>query len=495
MYTLLLVEDEAMELLALKYAVSTNFGDLFRIIEATDGNTALDLCQKYHPELIIADINIPGITGLDLIEAVNKLKFDTAILITTAYDKSGYIRRALEMGVISYLLKPIDVRELNLAVQKCIRQLDEHRSRERQMRSLIQDIESVRSYAKEYLVQDILKGNAPAEVLTSACGWPPDGSLQICLLCWIPEDRPDYDRFYEVCERSFRGRFSLLFSPLKDCGLLLLQSCPGQEPEALTLLLRLGAIRILQDIGHGKIAASSFFTSYDALSSGWEPFYSSALNQKAKYSFSSFSMGALGTSQQRTLLRQKILQRLQNQQVSPLLSLLKKTAASSGSYWQTVALFFRALWRFDPSICLTEIFDLCEQDRSWKNLEKWLEHYYQEHPAISVQEEAARSHIQRAVALMEENYSQDLTMAGMAEELGLTAAYFSNLFKRQTGKNFVTMLHEIRIRHAVTLMEQGEEDLEKIASQCGYCSKKYFFEAFKRTTGQSVTQYRQGESK
>lgn len=494
MYTLLLVEDEAMELLALKYAISTNFGSLFQIIEATDGDTALDLCQKYHPELIIADINIPGMTGLDLIEAVNKLNFDTTTLITTAHDKSGYIRRALEMGVLSYLLKPIDMRELNLAIQKCIRRLEEHRSRERQMRSLIQDIESIRSYAREYLVQDILEGNASAEVLVSACGWPSDGSLQICLLCWFPANIPDYDRFYKLCEQQFQGHFSLLFSPIKDCGLLLLQSCAGQEPEALMLLLRLGSIRILQAVGHGKIAASSFFTSYSSLSGEWKTFYASAQSQKTAYSFPTFPMRALGTSHQKVLLWQKILQRLQNRQVSSLLSLLKKTVASSGSYWQTAALFVCALWRFDPSICLTEVFDQCNQDRSWKKLGKWLDHYYQEHPAVSGQG-AARSPIQQALTLMEQNYNQDLSMAGVAEELGLSATYFSNLFKQQTGKTFVTMLHEIRIRHAVAMMKQGKLDLEKIAFQCGYCSKKYFFEAFKRTTGQSVTQYLQGEIK
>lgn len=495
MYTLLLVEDEAMELLALKYAVSANFGDLFQIIEAADGNTALDLCEKYHPQLIIADINIPGITGLDLIEAVHKLDFDTAIIITTAYDKFGYIQRALEMGVNSYLLKPIDVRELNLAIQKCIRRLEEHRSRERQMSALMQDIESMRSYAKEYLVQDILDGNAPAEVLTSACGWPSDGALQLCLLCWIPQEQPDYNRFYEICEKQFRGYFSLLFSPLKDCGLLLLQACPGREPGALTLLLRLGAIHVLRSMEHGKIAGSGFFTSYDALSRGWTEFYSSALELKGAYSFPPISMGSLGTSHQRVLLRQKILQRLEARQTSSLISLLKKTAAASGSYWQTAALFLHALGRFDPSIPLIEVFKLCDQDRSWKSLSKWLEDYYHDHPVISDQEQAARSHIQRALTFMNQNYSQDLTMAGVAEELGLSATYFSNLFKRQTGKNFVTVLHEIRIRHAVAMMQQGEQDIEKIAVQCGYCSKKYFFEAFRRTTGQSVTQYRQGENK
>ena len=86
-------------------------------------------------------------------------------------------------------------------------------------------------------------------------------------------------------------------------------------------------------------------------------------------------------------------------------------------------------------------------------------------------------------------------MTGIAEELGLSAAYFSNLFKQQTGKNFVTLLHEIRIEHAIGLINQGENDMEKIAKQCGYVSKKYFFEAFKRTTGQSVTQYRQGDKR
>lgn len=495
MYTLLLVEDEAMELLALKYAITTNYDGMFQIIEAADGDTALDLCQKYHPELIIADINIPGITGLDLIESVNKLNFDTAILISTAYDKSGYIRRALEMGVLSYLLKPIDVRELKLAIQKCIQRLEEHRSQEKQMASLMHGIESVRSYAKEYLVRDILEGNAPAEVLSSACGWPSDGSLQICLLCWIPSDTPDYDLFYEVCEQQFRGRFSLLFSPLNGCGLLLLQSCPNQEQESLMLFLRLGAIHILRAMGHGKIAGSNFFTSYDTLSGEWEDFYSSALNLKAEYSFPPISMRALGSSHQRILLRQKILQRLQNRRISPVISLLKKTVCSSNSYWQTAALFFHALWRFDQSICLTEIFELCEQDRSWKKMAKWLENYYHMHPPFSSQDQAARSHIQKALALMEQNYSQDLTMAGIAEELGLSATYFSNLFKQQTGKNFVSVFHEIRIRHAITMMEQEKQSIEKIASQCGYCSKKYFFEAFKRTTGQSVTQYRQGEIK
>ena len=65
----------------------------------------------------------------------------------------------------------------------------------------------VQDYFK-YLVQDILDGNAPAEVLTSACGWPSDGALQLCLLCWIPQEQPDYNRFPNSFSHIFAGGYA-----------------------------------------------------------------------------------------------------------------------------------------------------------------------------------------------------------------------------------------------------------------------------------------------
>ncbi len=495
MYTLLLVEDEAMELLALKYAISTNYGDTFRMIEAADGKIALTLCEKYHPEIMIVDINIPGITGLDLIEAVNQMEFDTLILITTAYDKSGYIRRALEMGVLHYLLKPIDIRELKSAIDRCMERLEERRSQQRQMNTLLHGMESVRSYAKEYLVRDILCKNAPEEVLKSVCGWPADGSLQICLLCWIPEKEPDYDLFYEICEKQFREYFSVLFSPFEGYAALLLQSNKKRETQALMLTVRIFSYYIISTVKHGKIIGTGFFDSYEKLSTEWEKRKQMIRTLTEPVTFPAVSLQVIGSSHKRILLRQKILQRLREHQLSSVISLLKKTVLSSGNYWAVVTLFLNVLRRFDNAIDLREPLALCFEDEEWKGISKWMEQYYRTCQETQTEDGTLKSHIDRAIALMKQNYNQDLTMTGIAEELGLSAAYFSNLFKQQTGKNFVTLLHEIRIEHAIGLINQGENDMEKIAKQCGYVSKKYFFEAFKRTTGQSVTQYRQGDKR
>lgn len=495
MYTVLLVEDEPMELLALKYAVCTNYGDAIQTMEATDGNTAFSLCERYHPEIMIVDINIPGITGLDLIQAVNDMKFEICILITTAYDKTGYIRRALEMGVINYLLKPIDIRELKVAINRCVERLERHMSQQRKMNTLLQGMESVRSYAKDYLVRDILSGKAPKEVLKNVCGWPEDGCLEIAVLCWIPEKEPDYDLFYENCIRQFHEYFSILFSPWESCGLILLQSTAQQESEALMLFLHICSKYILNELEHGRIAGTRFCSSYQELCIQWETLYKRIQSQNISMMFPTISMSTLGSQHKRTVMRQKLLQRLKEHQPSSLISMLKKMVSVSGSYWSVTTLFLEAVQKFDSCIDLREPLEFCMQDHTFKLLAKWLEQYSCNGENNEERKRSAQGHIQKAIALMNKNYGQDLTMMGIAEELGLSAAYFSNLFKQQTGKNFVTFLNEIRIQHAILILNQGESDMEKVAGQCGYFSKKYFFEAFKRTTGQSVTQYRQGDKK
>ncbi len=491
MYTILLVEDEMVELLALKYAIQTSYKDLFQILEASDGHTALSLYETYRPELLIVDINIPGISGLELIRSINPAESGAKILITTAYDKSAYVRQALEMGVLHYLLKPVDVSELKADIDQCLTKLKEDMQQKERLHSLISGIESVRSYAKEYLVQDILCGNAPRAVLSTACGWPDNGLLQLGIFCWLPEREPDFDLFYRLCAESFQPYFSILFSPVEDCGLLFLQTLHPLEADTAALLLQTLSRPILTSLGHGKITASGFYTTYEALTVVWPELLKKLRTQSVPVALPALSMNRIGGSHKRILLRQKILQRLRERQLGPLNTILKKYLAKPSTYWQGAALFLDALFRFDCTIPPDRplAFFFCEDPLT--QLGKWMAEYYQTHPAGSAQETGSRPYIETAVSFIRQNFSQDLTLTSVAEELGLSAPYFSNLFKQQTGENFITYLNNLRISHALYLLEQDEYDLDEIARQCGYYSKKYFLETFKRITGQSITQFRE----
>lgn len=492
MYTILLVEDEAMELLALKYAVEMNYDNL-RILEAGDGNRALELCREYRPELMIVDINIPGITGLDLIQAVNDLKQDTVIVITTAYDKSGYIRRALEMGVIQYLLKPIDVGELKTALDRCLERLHERCRKKEELDFLQQGMETVSSYAEEYLVRDILAGAAPQEVLSSARGWPEDGSLQVCLLCWQPEREADYESFYQICSSCFQPYFSILFSPLEDGALVFLQSDRIREETALRFLLLIYGTELLVKLEHGKIAGTSFFSEYGELPRAWEELKKQMQTQKQPLVLPGLPMQVLGSSHRRVLIRQKMLQRIREGQMASLMTLFRKLTAEPEGYWPGAALLLEALARYDETFHPAELAELFFSENAMELLGEWLEQYACTRQTPDGAQGGSTSHVQLALELIHTHFQEDLTLTGIAEELGLSAPYFSNLFKQETGKNFVVFLNEERIAHAVQFMEQGETNMEKIAESCGYYSRKYFFEAFKRVKGVSVTQYLQGE--
>ena len=136
MNQLLLVEDEPLERQALKMELETGDYDISEIYEASNGQEALDLFEEKHPDILIVDINIPVLSGLDFIERIVNSEAESKILITTTYDRSRYVRTAISLGVTDYLLKPIDYAELKKAIEKCQLLLEEERRQERKFEQL-----------------------------------------------------------------------------------------------------------------------------------------------------------------------------------------------------------------------------------------------------------------------------------------------------------------------------------------------------------------------
>ncbi len=146
----LIVEDEQIEREMLLAQTRDCLPDSFTVLGADNGIRALELCQEHSPDIVLIDINIPGINGLALIEALRDFHFPGQILITTAYDRFDYARRAIRFGVIDYLLKPIDESALRAGLEKCQVAIEEENARNHNHRSLQNSIRSAFSYAEAY---------------------------------------------------------------------------------------------------------------------------------------------------------------------------------------------------------------------------------------------------------------------------------------------------------------------------------------------------------
>ena len=90
------------------------------IYEAADGLEAFRLYNKHKPDIIITDIEMPKLNGLEFVERIRKEDDTTQIIITTAYSHKEYLFRAIELKLIKYLVKPINEKEFEEAIKLCI---------------------------------------------------------------------------------------------------------------------------------------------------------------------------------------------------------------------------------------------------------------------------------------------------------------------------------------------------------------------------------------
>ncbi len=126
-YELLYIEDNAgLQKQALKI-----FKKFFtNVIVASDGEEGLELFKKYYPKIVITDIKMPDMSGLDMASKIKKLQNDTKIIITSAFNEKEYLLRSIDIGISKYLKKPIPIGELVDTLIEVITQIQNEKNRE-----------------------------------------------------------------------------------------------------------------------------------------------------------------------------------------------------------------------------------------------------------------------------------------------------------------------------------------------------------------------------
>lgn len=106
-----LAEDQAMVLGAFAALLSLE-PDVEVVATAADGGAALDAVEEHRPDVLLTDIEMPGMSGLDVAAELHRQQSRTKVLIVTTFARTGYLRRALDAGVGGYLLKDAPIAEL-----------------------------------------------------------------------------------------------------------------------------------------------------------------------------------------------------------------------------------------------------------------------------------------------------------------------------------------------------------------------------------------------
>lgn len=118
----LIAEDDYLVLMSLRLSLE-NLG--YEVVaEATDGLQAVEQALQKKPDLILMDINMPYLDGIEALKKINE-KYVAPSIIITGYSESKLVKRALEAGVFGYLVKPVDARELAPAIDVALKRFEE----------------------------------------------------------------------------------------------------------------------------------------------------------------------------------------------------------------------------------------------------------------------------------------------------------------------------------------------------------------------------------
>ena len=157
MYKIVIVDDEALVRRGVVLETDWNSIGAAVVGEAENGEEGLKLIEKLKPDLVISDIRMPGMDGLDMLKALRIEGNEVPVILLTAYSDFSYAQRAVKYGAMDYLLKPYTDGELEEAVKKLIEKFDSKKeSAEKQHSDDILPEEAYRESGKSKYINEAL---------------------------------------------------------------------------------------------------------------------------------------------------------------------------------------------------------------------------------------------------------------------------------------------------------------------------------------------------
>ena len=163
MYKLMIADDEFLSRFVIKSLIQKKFPDIDIVAEPENGRQAIEYGLKLKPDIIIMDIRMPGLNGIEASKVILNEYPNTLILILTAYDKFDYVKEALDIGIKGFILKPINEMEVIQNINRIIGEIEKRERHVEQEDFVEEKIRTVRPLIENELVSAFITSDFDAE--------------------------------------------------------------------------------------------------------------------------------------------------------------------------------------------------------------------------------------------------------------------------------------------------------------------------------------------
>lgn len=435
-------------------------------------------------DVLLVDICMPVMNGLDVIAGVKKLKNNVRVVVLSGYSNFDYARQAIRLGVSEYLLKPIEQDAL---------------------RSVIQRLEA--DVRKNYMD----RMNRAADNLAFHIMGRGDTSLEEDTVKLIRDIFPsgffvrmylkgNWRGRYKCFEEEKDGKFCFVYADRPNLLVSLIQEIPADDTAGAG------------DEANGRMGTHTVFYSgkitdpeaiADCVKRGKRVLKESLILDENIVIFES--------EQQSEGELKKWDEYFGNRYLLLGESLKEGEAEKIRHHIKRILTYHHVPQTILEKAYLKIIWKICEERGNMQNFpdEEWLQEYDTKEEFIDAAMEAAlqlldageekggfqengRISLDQVIDYIEKNYDQDITLVGTAERFYINRSHLARIFKAKTGTTFNNYLTEVRIKNACRLLKEGLTSTET-AEQVGYDNSRYFCRVFCKVMGCTPAGYKGGE--
>ncbi|MEC0228706.1 response regulator [Paenibacillus alba] len=524
-YRCLIVDDEDLILQRLEKFFAS-YGSKYELIgKAYSGQEAIDIASEENPDIVLTDIVMPGMDGIEMIEQMKRKHPNTIFIILTAYSDFEYAKRAIKQNVLEYMIKvPLSSSDVLTALDKASNDITLMEMKEEQLvklqRSRLEHLHRLR----KQVFNELLRGEINAGQIEQLSEELKVERKLEAYNCFLLEfcDYAQFKTAYPAKDQSV----------LKYAALNIIEETIGNYAKGFSC--EISENYILGIVTWTSVSSQSQM-EWNAQELGQTIIgnMKSFLKQNCNISFSKTDIGwyTLGDSYRQA--REKLADTYYLED-GALLGPSYRTTRDVSHYDRIQEEFRKIVKQLQPNVAprllngnFERIALLANQSKvERERMEKWIRSFLQEvetqvsswkngllgspmeqlqglkftdqleicsaYVTDSIQYQAAsyRPEIVKAKQYIEDYISQKLSLDEIADYTNLTPPYFSSLFKRETGENLIDYINRRKMEKALELLKEKDYTNASLSEALGIFNEKYFCTLFKQHYGHTPQKFR-----
>ena len=518
MFNLLLVDDETPILEGLYNNIPWEECGFANVYKADEAKMALALMAQYRIDVVVTDISMPGMDGLELCDRIRKSWPLCRIILLTGYRDFDFARRAVDLGVYQYLVKPVRYEDLQSVVAGALAELQENLKQRRLLERARDRLHEMGDLLRErFLNSWLLQGSISpetdgAEMREAGVDVSPEMSGFAILLRWSCEEptTPVVQLgVQELVEQMMTGSERLYFLQMQKNELLAVFLCGDRDSAERFFVQCCNRLDVLQvSVQKSMNRQLSAFVSRIGGAGEMRDVCAMLLRAIRRRSVEPGSILMLGDedSELDLLSDARLWEAVEALDMKRLKDWLDDCMARAGQSrndgkWRqlTVTAMLAAVssdaiqrgvvYREMQSVCMSLMslsLMTMDADAAEKVCLRAAEQYI-----ACVRERQNRQRTQLAESVRQlilDQMESGVTVNAIAEQMHYSSSYLSHLVKEETGMTLEELLISLRMERACRLLSGGMR-VQEVAMRVGYDNLAYFSRLFKQKIGMSPRQY------